>query len=290
MFQSVKILNLKGSKNFTESMVERYIAENPSVLGLGNLEYVDSQKRQDTGIVDLILQNSNEGARYIVEIMLGKIDESHIIRLIEYWDIEKRKNPSWNYKAVLIAENTTRFLNVLHVIQYSVPITVIQMVGMEREENQVGLFFTKVFEGLSGENEDIEIKEVDRDYWKKNKTNDAQLAVVDTIFNLAKEVLKEAYPAKKMELNYVTPYIGITIDGKANNFMAFVPNKSKVNFCGRYSKDIPAKVIQITQDNPDLEYQGPTTGIRIQQATLKDPKNMLALKDILKTLIETYLN
>ena len=30
---------------------------------------------------------------YEVEVMLGETDPSHIIRCIEYWDIEKRKYP-----------------------------------------------------------------------------------------------------------------------------------------------------------------------------------------------------
>jgi hypothetical protein len=76
------------------------------------LECINSQKSQINGVVDLILENADESTRYVVEIMLGKIDPSHIIRLIEYWDVEKRRNPSWSYEAVLIAEDTTRYLNV----------------------------------------------------------------------------------------------------------------------------------------------------------------------------------
>jgi hypothetical protein len=51
---------------------------------------------------------------YEVEIMLGSTDESHIIRTIEYWDIEKRRFPSKDHKAVIVAEDiTNRFFNVI---------------------------------------------------------------------------------------------------------------------------------------------------------------------------------
>jgi hypothetical protein len=40
--------------------------------------------------VDLLLQNPETKRRYEVEIQLGATDEAHIIRTIEYWDIEKK--------------------------------------------------------------------------------------------------------------------------------------------------------------------------------------------------------
>jgi hypothetical protein len=33
--------------------------------------------------------------------MLGATDESHIIRCIEYWDIERRRYPAYEHCAVL---------------------------------------------------------------------------------------------------------------------------------------------------------------------------------------------
>jgi hypothetical protein len=37
--------------------------------------------------------------------MLGPTDESHLIRTVEYWDIERRKWPGYEHCAVLIAED-----------------------------------------------------------------------------------------------------------------------------------------------------------------------------------------
>ena len=41
------------------------------------------------GRLDLLLQDPESKRRYEVEIQLGSTDEAHIIRTIEYWDLEK---------------------------------------------------------------------------------------------------------------------------------------------------------------------------------------------------------
>jgi hypothetical protein len=43
--------------------------------------------------LDLLLQDADGNRRYEVEVQLGKTDESHIIRTIEYWDIERKRYP-----------------------------------------------------------------------------------------------------------------------------------------------------------------------------------------------------
>jgi hypothetical protein len=39
---------------------------------------------------------------YEIEIMLGNLNESHIIRAIEYWDIERQRRPQSDHRAVII--------------------------------------------------------------------------------------------------------------------------------------------------------------------------------------------
>ena len=59
--------------------------------------------------------------RYEVEIQLGPTDESHIIRTIEYWEIERRRYPQYEHVAVIVAEDvTSRFLNVINLLNGSV--------------------------------------------------------------------------------------------------------------------------------------------------------------------------
>jgi len=54
---------------------------------LGDLIVKDKERIQPgAGRLDLLLQDPDTNLRYEVEIQLGKTDESHIIRTIEYWD------------------------------------------------------------------------------------------------------------------------------------------------------------------------------------------------------------
>ena len=48
--------------------------------------------------------------------------ESHIIRTIEYWDIERKRYPQYEHCAVLVAEDiTSRFLNVISLFNGTIP-------------------------------------------------------------------------------------------------------------------------------------------------------------------------
>jgi hypothetical protein len=103
------------SLGINEADLEKFIQGDPTVLGLGDVRVLDRQRRQEkAGRLDLLLQDEPEETRYEVELMLGKVDESHLIRTIEYWDIERRRYPGYEHRAVLIAEDiTARFLNVI---------------------------------------------------------------------------------------------------------------------------------------------------------------------------------
>src|SRR6267154_4266581 len=99
----------------TENWLESHIADDPTILPLGDVEFIDRQRKQEkAGRLDLLLKDDSGDKRYEVELMLGSTDESHLIRAIEYWDIEHRKWPGYEHCAVLVSENvTTRFLNVI---------------------------------------------------------------------------------------------------------------------------------------------------------------------------------
>ena len=65
------------------------------------------------GRLNLLLQDTDSSRRYEVEIQLGRTDEGHIVRTIEYWDIERKRYPQYDHCAVIVAEDiTARFLNV----------------------------------------------------------------------------------------------------------------------------------------------------------------------------------
>ena len=108
-------LFLKLHPDLNEKWVQELIAADPAILGLGELVLRDKERIQPrAGRLDLLLQEPETKRRYEVEIQLGATDEAHIIRTIEYWDIERKRYPQYEHCAVLVAEDiTSRFLNVV---------------------------------------------------------------------------------------------------------------------------------------------------------------------------------
>ena len=114
-----KRISLRNHPEFNERWVQDRIVENPKLLGLGDLIVKDQERRQPhAGRLDLLLQDTENDIRYEVELQLGATDETHIIRTIEYWDIERRRYPQYDHVAVIVAEDiTSRFLNVVSTVQ-----------------------------------------------------------------------------------------------------------------------------------------------------------------------------
>jgi hypothetical protein len=93
--------------------------------------------------------------------------------------------PDYQYKAILIAENTTRYLNVLSLLQETLPLIVIQMVAVNISENEYGLFFTKVLDYIEEDKQFEEIEEnVGPEYWYKYSNQD-QLNIVSEMLKIA---------------------------------------------------------------------------------------------------------
>src|SRR5690606_30669991 len=119
---------------------QREIVRDPSMLGLGDNLYVAGQevRQPQGGRLDLLLINRDDGTRYEVELMLGETDPSHIIRCIEYWDVERKRYPHSEHVAVLVAENvTSRFLNVLGLFNSVIPIVALQLNALRVEDSIV---------------------------------------------------------------------------------------------------------------------------------------------------------
>jgi hypothetical protein len=109
----IKPLSLKTHPVYNEKWLHAILVDDPGLLGLGDLVVKDVERRQPrAGRLDLLLSDPDTHTRYEVEIQLGPTDESHIIRTIEYWDIEKSRYPQYEHVAVIVAEDiTSRFLN-----------------------------------------------------------------------------------------------------------------------------------------------------------------------------------
>ena len=132
-YLKLKKVNLKNHPEYNEKWLQDVIADDPSVLGLGELVLKDRERLQPrAGRLDLLLQDADGSMRYEVELQLGRADESHIIRTIEYWDIERRRYPQYDHTAVLIAEDiTSRFLNVIGLFNGFIPIMALQISAIQ---------------------------------------------------------------------------------------------------------------------------------------------------------------
>ena len=85
---------LRTHPEYSEKWVQKLIADDPSIVGLGDLVLRDQERiHPRAGRLDLLLQDADTKRRYEVELQLGATDEAHIIRTIEYWDIERTKKP-----------------------------------------------------------------------------------------------------------------------------------------------------------------------------------------------------
>lgn len=117
------------SLGFDEKWLQNQIEKDPALLGLGELEIVSREHRQPVGgRIDFLMRNVEGDTFYEVELMLGALDESHIIRTIEYWDIERQRRPNFDHRAVIVAEQiTSRFFNVLRLLNRAVPLIAIKV-------------------------------------------------------------------------------------------------------------------------------------------------------------------
>ena len=232
-YEKLTKLSIRNHPELNERWVQERIAEDPSILGLGDLILKDKERPQaGAGRLDLLLQDADSTRRYEVEIQLGKTDESHIIRTIEYWDIERKRYPQYEHTAVIIAEEiTSRFLNVISLFNGTIPLMAIQMNAVQLGDT-VSLAFTTVLDqvlfGLVDEDEETQ-EPADRAYWE-NRGSKATVAMADEVLALVQEL------NPRLQLNYTKSYIGLAIDGRPNNFLLFFPKKDQIRIQPRMTK------------------------------------------------------
>lgn len=247
--KTLERIKLKNNPKINEDMIQEFISENPAVLGLGDLTTVKREKIQPLGgRLDILLQDDDQN-RYEVEVQLGKTDPSHIIRTIEYWDIEKKRYPNYDHCAVIVAEEVTgRFMNVISLFNGSIPLIALQLSAYKIGED-IALVFTKVLDRLDlGTEEEEEVTTTDRNYWV-NKVAPEIINMVDLIYEDLGDLISD------YELNYTKFYIGLAINGSAKNFMSFAPKKKFLKVRFRGSEDVELTK-RLEDEGLDILYNG----------------------------------
>ncbi|RJP29441.1 MAG: hypothetical protein C4527_11065 [Candidatus Omnitrophota bacterium] len=273
-YTKFETLSLHKHPELNEKWVQDRIADDPSILGLGDVVLRDRERIQPrAGRLDLLLQDMETNQRYEVEIQLGATDESHIIRTIEYWDIERKRYPQYEHTAVIVAEDiTSRFLNVINLFNGMIPLIAIQMRAL-RVGNQIGLFFTTVVDllTLGFVDEDEKVQEpTDRSYWE-SRGSKKTMAMLDQLL----EVVKTFDPA--LELNYNKFHIGLAKSGHPCNFIVFYPKKNFLRFEPRL-KNSPETQNRLESAGLDILGYNNTGGhyrIRLQPGDVEKKREIL---------------
>ena len=225
MVFKLEAVSLRSSAGTDERWVQGQIAADPSILGLGDLELKDKERRQPgAGRLDLLLQDAETLKRYEVEIQLGATDESHIIRTIEYWDIERKRYPQYEHTAVIVAEDiTSRFLNVIHLFNGTIPLIALKMTAY-KVGDQIALTFVKVMDemtyGLVDEDEPVS-EPTSREDWEAKGSKSTLHGTVELL-----KLVNQVEPGATLKYN--KHYIGLEVAGAPRNFMVFRPRKAHI--------------------------------------------------------------
>jgi hypothetical protein len=207
------------SLGLDERWLQDRINEDPSVLGLGNLEIAGKEHRQPVGgRIDFLLRDTEgDDTYYEVEVMLGALDESHIIRTIEYWDVERQRRPNSNHRAVIVAEQiTTRFFNVIRLLNRSVPLIAIKLSAFSMN-GRVVLHPVTVLDVIEESSEELDVEErTDRAYW--GTKSPSLLSILDKVVSS----LRAAHIEPRLTYNRHHVALGTT----GRNFCWFYPRKS----------------------------------------------------------------
>lgn len=288
----LKKISLKNHPTISEQWVQKTISDDPSLLELGELVVRDKERQQTgAGRLDLLLQDAESLSRYEVEIQLGATDESHIIRTIEYWDLERKRYPQYEHTAVIIAENiTARFLNVISLFNGAIPLIAIQMTAYEHPEGVV-LNFTKVLDvvrlGLVDEDEEV-AEPTDRSFWEIQRSTKEIMSLVDKLAELAQSI------NPSLQLSYNKHYIGFWLNGRAYNFVIMRPRRSvmilELKIPEDEIKNIVNEVLGEDSELDIMEYDARWRRSRIRLTAADLNKNQEILTELFRKAFEFRKN
>jgi len=270
--RSTEVLGIRNAGH-DEYWLRDRIYDDPSILGLGDLQAVMKERIQSQGgRLDLLLKDPTDDSMYEVEIQLGATDETHIVRTIEYWDNEKRKWPNRSHTAVLVAETiTNRFFNVVHLMSQAVPIIGIQATIIKIGDAS-GLHFAKVIDTYQEpEHDEPSSQTYSEKHWIENYPE-----VLECV-KWYRELLLTRY--KEVGIKYFENYMSLTVGGIARLWV----NRRKN---GRALFEIKCVSENIDQMVEALDKEGISYGTRSNKnITFNVNLEQLAEKKVLHELV-----
>jgi hypothetical protein len=274
---------LKGHPELNEKWVQDQIAAEPSILGLGDLELKSKEViHPQAGRLDILLRDAESGRRYEVEVQLGRTDESHIIRTLEYWDIERKRYPQYDHVAVIVAEEiTSRFLNVIALFNGSIPLVAIQMHAFRVGEDVSLVFTTVLSERQLGMDDDTDpVEATDRNYWEA-KVGKPTMEIVDDIVEVIRTVESGMSP------KYNKHYVGLTRKGQPFNFALLIPKKEWVRVLLRLERS-EDMVARLEQASADVEYDAKNQRYKVRLLKGDVAKHEALLTEMFKASMEFF--
>jgi hypothetical protein len=175
----------------------------------------------------------------------------------------------------LIAEDvTSRFLNVIQLFSGSVPIIAIQ-VNCNKIGETAAVTFIKLIDSRTLRRDDrldAKAKSADRNTWLSY--------VGPKIMAIADECLAtiNSSAGRKRELNYNKQFVGLTDNGRPDNFVYFLPRKSLMRVCANLSPVDPW-VKRLQESNLDVKTEGDAISIDVTPQTF--PGNKALIDEIL---------
>jgi hypothetical protein len=282
-YMKSQVISLKDHPEFTEKWVQARIEEDPSIIGLGEITLKDSERPQPSGgRLDLLLHDYDSNTRYEVELQLGRSDESHIIRTVEYWDYQRKKFPQYQHCAVLIAEDiTTRFLNVVSLFNGNIPFIAIQMKAIKIDDVMT-LFFTTVLDVVSlGTDEEDEAEVVDRKYWE-TKGSKESLKLADDILDVVDKI------ASGYTLKYNKHYIGLSKQGISKNFISVIPRKKAIVLKAKLPQTDETQELLDRTDMDVMPYEKQWNQYRIRLTEKDLQQSKAPLMQLIRKAYDTY--
>ena len=281
-----EFVNLRGHAQITESWLRDRLVEKPELLGLGDVTVRDAERSQPSGgRLDLLLEDVESLTRYEVELQLGAMDASHIIRTIEYWDIERRRYPQYEHIAVIVAEDvTSRFLNVISLFNGSIPLIAIKLQGV-KIDGAFSILATRVVDpiqrGTEDEDEGVTVDESD---WQ-SRSSPTSFELMHLMLDRIKAVESSIAP------RYTRRYVGLEIEGRARNFVVIKPRKSPeilVEFKIRHDDELTARIENAGLDM--LGYRTRWNNYRIKFVKSDFQKHGAIIDMLVRTARDQFLN